>query len=147
MPDPIEGCGDVCDFVLMVSEPALATGESGTATTILANGTLETIDIELNWMQVDGSGAWPGDMLVEVGLPDGNCFAFGRFNLGSSTCDSLGNYAVVWPEWTESEACIRQLWMCLLWDIQARRLEFDNHQWLDSFFLYKQRELLKLASR
>ena len=102
MPDPIEGCGEVCDFVLMVSEPSLAYGESGTATTILANGTLETIDIELNWMQVDGSGAWPGDMLVEVGLPDGNCFAFGGYNVGSSTCDSLGNYAVVWPEWTGS---------------------------------------------
>ena len=34
--------------------------------------------------------------MVEIGLPDGNCFAIGGYNV-TSACTDLGNYTVVWP--------------------------------------------------
>ena len=105
MPDPVEGCTDVCDFPVNVVESGLTGGASGTAVSIVAAGTLQTIDVSMNWAQSDGTGAWPADMLVELGLPDGNCVAFGGYDVTSQTCTDLGNYAIVWPDdWTASVA-------------------------------------------
>ena len=105
MPDPVEGCADVCDFPVNVVESGLAGGASGTAVSIVAAGTLETIDVSMNWAQSDGTGAWPADMLVELGLPDGSCVAFGGYDVASATCTDLGNYNIVWPDdWTVSVA-------------------------------------------
>ena len=36
---------------------------------------IDHLDVTLNWSQSEGTGAWPADMLVEVGLPDGSCVA------------------------------------------------------------------------
>jgi hypothetical protein len=105
MPDPVEGCTEVCDFPVNVIEAGLTSGAVGTSATIVAGGTLASIDVVLDWAQVDGEGAWPADMLVELGLPDGSCAAFGGYNLVSETCTDLGNYLTVWPEdWAVSTA-------------------------------------------
>ena len=105
MPDPVEGCAEVCDFPVNVVESGLAGGAPGTAVSIEASGTLETIDVSMDWAQIEGDGAWPADMLVELGLPDGSCIAFGGYDLTSATCTDLGNYLVVWPDnWTASVA-------------------------------------------
>ena len=105
MPDPVEGCIEVCDFPVNVIEAGLTSGAVGTSAAIVAGGTLASIDVVLDWAQVDGEGAWPADMLVELGLPDGSCAAFGGYNLVSETCTDLGNYLTVWPEdWAVSAA-------------------------------------------
>ena len=107
MPDPETGCTETCDFPVSVLEPNLAETTSGTAVTFNAYGNLETLEVTLDWAQVDGAGAWPADLLVEIGLPDGNCVALGGYNVTSATCTDLGNYAVIWPtEWQGSTAGI-----------------------------------------
>ena len=40
-------------------------------------------------------------MMLEIGLPDGSCFAIGGYDY-ISACTDLGNYAVVWPTWNSS---------------------------------------------
>ena len=105
MPDPVDGCTDTCDFPVSVTESALGQGAAGSAVEFGAYGTLTTLDVTLNWSQSEGTGAWPADMLVEVGLPDGSCVALGGYNVTSASCTDLGNYAAVWPDtWQVSDA-------------------------------------------
>ncbi|MDA9756018.1 S8 family serine peptidase, partial [Flavobacteriales bacterium] len=105
MPDPVDGCTDTCDFPVSVSEAALAQTVAGSAVEFGAYGTLSSLEVTLDWSQAEGTGAWPADLLVEIGLPDGSCVALGGYNLTSATCADLGNYAVVWPDtWQVSTA-------------------------------------------
>ena len=105
MPDPVDGCTDTCDFPVSVSEAALAQTVAGTAVEFGAYGTLSSLEVTLDWSQAEGTGAWPADLLVEIGLPDGSCVALGGYDLTSSTCTDLGNYTVVWPDtWAVSTA-------------------------------------------
>ena len=105
MPDPVDGCTDTCDFPVSVSEAALAQTVAGTAIEFGAYGTLSSLEVTLDWSQVDGTGAWPADLLVEIGLPDGSCVALGGYDVTSATCTDLGNYTVVWPDtWAVSTA-------------------------------------------
>ena len=98
MPDPVDGCTDTCDFPVSVSEAALAQTVAGTAVEFGAYGTLSSLEVTLEWSQAEGTGAWPADLLVEIGLPDGSCVAVGGYNVTSATCTDLGNYTVVWPD-------------------------------------------------
>ena len=98
MPDPVDGCTDTCDFPVSVSEAALAQTVAGTAVEFGAYGTLSSLEVTLDWSQAEGTGAWPADLLVEIGLPDGSCVAVGGYNVTSATCTDLGNYTVVWPD-------------------------------------------------
>ena len=105
MPDPVDGCTDTCDFPVSVSEAALAQTLAGTAVEFGAYGTLSSLEVTLDWSQAEGTGAWPADLLVEIGLPDGSCVALGGYDLTSATCTDLGNYTVVWPDtWAVSTA-------------------------------------------
>ena len=105
MPDPVDGCTDTCDFPVSVSEAALAQTVAGTAVEFGAYGTLSSLEVTLDWSQAEGTGAWPADLLVEIGLPDGSCVALGGYDLTSATCADLGNYTVVWPDtWQVSTA-------------------------------------------
>ena len=98
MPDPVDGCTDTCDFPVSVSEAALAQTVAGTAVEFGAYGTLSSLEVTLEWSQAEGTGAWPADLLVEIGLPDGSCVALGGYDVTSATCTDLGNYTVVWPD-------------------------------------------------
>ena len=98
MPDPVDGCTDTCDFPVSVSEAALAQTAAGTAVEFGAFGSLSSLEVTLDWSQAEGTGAWPADLLVEIGLPDGSCVALGGYNVTSATCTDLGNYAAVWPD-------------------------------------------------
>ena len=105
MPDPVDGCTDTCDFPVSVSEAALAQTVAGTAVEFGAYGTLSSLEVTLDWSQAEGTGAWPADLLLEIGLPDGSCVALGGYDLTSATCADLGNYTVVWPDtWQVSTA-------------------------------------------
>ena len=98
LPDPVDGCTDTCDFPVSVTEAALGQTLSGTAVEFGAYGSLTSLDVTMDWSQVDGTGAWPADMLIEIGLPDGSCVALGGYDVTSATCTNLGNYAAVWPQ-------------------------------------------------
>ena len=98
LPDPIEGCPS-CDYPLNIVETGLAASTAGTPALTGASGTLSSIDVTLNFVNSGGSQSWPADMLIEIGLPDGTCYAIGGYDVVSA-CTDLGNYAALWPaEW------------------------------------------------
>ena len=95
LPDPVEGC-PTCDYPLNIVETGLVASAAGTPVQTGASGTLSSLDVTLNFSNSGGGQSWPADMMVEIGLPDGNCYAIGGYNL-TSACTDLGNYQVVWP--------------------------------------------------
>ena len=95
LPDPVEGC-PTCDYPLNIVETGLVASAAGTPALTGASGTLISLDVTLNFSNSAGGQSWPADMMVEIGLPDGNCYAIGGYNL-TSACTDLGNYQVVWP--------------------------------------------------
>ena len=95
LPDPVEGC-PTCDYPLNIVETGLVASAAGTPALTGASGTLISLDVTLNFSNSAGGQSWPADMMVEIGLPDGNCYAIGGYNL-TSACMDLGNYQVVWP--------------------------------------------------
>ena len=95
LPDPVEGC-PTCDYPLNIVETGLAASAAGTPALTGASGTLTSLDVSLNFSNSGGGQSWPADMMVEIGLPDGSCYAIGGYNL-TSACTDLGNYTVVWP--------------------------------------------------
>ena len=95
LPDPVEGC-PTCDYPLNIVETGLVASAAGTPTLTGASGTLSSLDVTLNFSNSPGGQSWPADMMIEIGLPDGNCYAIGGYNL-TSACTDLGNYQVVWP--------------------------------------------------
>ncbi len=95
LPDPVEGC-PTCDYPLNIVETGLVASAAGTPALTGASGTLSSLDVTLNFSNSGGGQSWPADMMVEIGLPDGNCYSIGGYNL-TSACTDLGNYQVVWP--------------------------------------------------
>lgn len=95
LPDPVEGC-PTCDYPLNIVETGLVASAAGTPALTGASGTLSSLDVTLNFSNSGGGQSWPADMMVEIGLPDGNCYSIGGYNF-TSACTDLGNYQVVWP--------------------------------------------------
>ena len=58
-----------------------------------AIGTLTTVDIALNWTNTTNDGSWAGDLLLEIGAPDGSCIGIGGYDVGTGC--ALGSLA--WP--------------------------------------------------
>ena len=74
----------------------LSAEESSQPYTFSAEGTPESLDISLEWTNLDGGGSWPADLAISITGPDGGCVAIGGFNASPAGCTSLGNYGL-WP--------------------------------------------------
>ncbi len=74
----------------------LGAEESSSPYTFSAEGTPESLDINLNWTNLDGGGGWPADLAISITGPDGGCVAIGGYDASPSGCTSLGNYDL-WP--------------------------------------------------
>ena len=48
-----------------------------------AFGSLEAMEISLAWTNVEQDASWAADLMVEVGLPNGDCVALGGYNVTS----------------------------------------------------------------
>ena len=131
MPDSVDGCTDTCDFPVSVSEAALAQTAAGTAVEFGAYGTLSSLEVTLDWSQAEGTGAWPADLLVEIGLPDGSCVALVD-TMSRATCTDLGNYAAVWPDtWAVNTAGTYTTSIDLSVPLKRHRIAVHHpHQWL-----------------
>ena len=76
LPAPVEGC-PTCDYPLNIVETGLVASAAGTPALTGASGTLISLDVTLNFSNSAGGLSWPADMMVEIGLPDGSCYAIG----------------------------------------------------------------------
>ena len=56
-----------------------ASASSANAST--ATGTLTTVDVTLLWTNTAGDGSWAGDLLLEIGAPDGSCVGIGGYDV------------------------------------------------------------------
>lgn len=95
LPDPVAGC-PTCDYPLSIVETGLTASSAGTPVLTGASGTLTSLNVSLAFANSGGGQSWPADLLIEIGLPDGSCYALGGFNV-TSACTNLGNYQVAWP--------------------------------------------------
>jgi len=85
--------GYPCDCVTDLAHVATLGASQASATSISGTGTLTTADITLVWTNTAGDGSWAGDLLMEIGAPDGACIGIGGYNV--STGCSLGSLG--WP--------------------------------------------------
>ena len=51
------------------------------------------MDVTLLWTNTAGDGSWAGDLLLEIGAPDGSCVGIGGYDIGTGC--SLGSFP--WP--------------------------------------------------
>lgn len=93
-----------CDLEVQFLMEDLEGGEAGDALEIAAFGSLEAMEISLAWTNLEQDASWAADLMVEVGLPNGDCVALGGYNV-TSDCNSLGNYSAIWPSsWQSSNS-------------------------------------------
>ena len=93
-----------CDLEVELFTEDLEGGEAGEALQINAFGALEAMEVSLSWSNLEGDASWAADLMLEIGLPNGNCVALGGYNV-SSDCNSLGNYTATWPSsWQSSNS-------------------------------------------
>ena len=85
--------GYPCDCVTDIALTAALGASQSSSTAVAGTGTLTTADVTLVWTNTNGDGSWAGDLLMELGTPDGSCIAVGGYDVGSSC--SLGSLA--WP--------------------------------------------------
>ena len=74
----------------------LGAEEASSPFTFDAEGTLESLDINLNWTNLDNGGSWPADLAISIAGPDGSCVAFGGYNSSPAGCASVGGFNL-WP--------------------------------------------------
>lgn len=74
----------------------LSAGEASSPYTFDAEGTPESLDINLNWTNTDNGGSWPADLAISITGPDGGCVAIGGYNASPAGCTSLGDFNL-WP--------------------------------------------------
>ena len=85
--------GYPCDCVTDIAHVAALGASQASANSVAGTGTLTTADITLVWTNTAGDGSWAGDLLLEIGAPDGSCIGVGGYDVGTGC--SLGSLA--WP--------------------------------------------------
>ena len=85
--------GFPCDCSTDLTANVTLAGNASQSFSATAIGTLTTVDIALNWTNTNNDGSWAGDLLLEIGAPDGSCIGIGGYDV--STGCALGSFA--WP--------------------------------------------------
>lgn len=85
--------GYPCDCATDIAHVATLGASAESATSGAGTGTLTTADVTLVWTNTAGDGSWAGDLLLEIGAPDGSCIGVGGYDVGTGC--SLGSLA--WP--------------------------------------------------
>ena len=93
--------GYPCDCATELSAVADLGANASFASETEAVGTLTSADITLVWTNTAGDGSWAGDLLLELGAPDGTCVGIGGYDVGTGC--ALG--ALPWPSaWNVSSS-------------------------------------------
>ena len=85
--------GFPCDCSTDLTANVTLAGNASQSFSATAIGTLTTVDIALNWTNTNNDGSWAGDLLLEIGAPDGSCIGIGGYDVGTGC--ALGSFA--WP--------------------------------------------------
>ena len=85
--------GYPCDCATDLAQNVTLGASQASATSTPGVGTLSTADVTLVWTNTAGDGSWAGDLLIEIGAPDGSCIGVGGYDVGTGC--SLGSLA--WP--------------------------------------------------
>ena len=93
--------GFPCDCATDLTANVDLAGSASQSFSAAAIGTLTTVDIALNWTNTANDGSWAGDLLLEIGAPDGSCIGIGGYDVGTGC--ALGSFA--WPtDWNVSNS-------------------------------------------
>ncbi|MBK12527.1 MAG: hypothetical protein CL849_03240 [Crocinitomicaceae bacterium] len=74
----------------------LGAEEESASYTFEAEGSPESLDLNLNWSNTDNGGSWPADLAISITGPDGGCIALGGYNSSPAGCTSVGDFNL-WP--------------------------------------------------
>ena len=112
------GCGS-CQIGFNIND-TLSGGEYSPNMYALASGEVTEVEISLLYNPLT-SNSWPGDMLVQIQKPSGECIEFGGFDF--STCPNLiGNYQEVYPSiWAATSPT----------ELFEANAQFDNLEFID----------------
>lgn len=94
-PEGTLGCD--CESTVSISTYLDAAGVSELAS-VNGSGLLESITIDLDWVNTNGGDSWAADLIIVVYAPDGTCIELGGYDLTTGACTSLGNYMAVYPD-------------------------------------------------
>ena len=112
------GCG-TCQMGFNIND-TLSGGEYSPNMYALASGEITGVEISLLYNALN-SNSWPGDMLVEIQKPSGECIEFGGFDF-SECPNSIGNYQEVYPStWAATTPT----------DLFEATVPFDNLEFVD----------------
>ena len=93
-----------CDLEVELFADELEGGEASEALEVDAFGSLDALEISMLWSNEEGDDSWASDLMLQIGLPNGDCIALGGYNV-TSDCNSLGSYATTWPSsWQSSNS-------------------------------------------
>lgn len=93
--------GYPCDCATTLEDDVTLGANASSVVDVAALGTLTTVDFTLVWTNNNNDGSWAGDLLLEIGAPNGACIGVGGYDV-SSGC-SLGS--IGWPSaWNVSNS-------------------------------------------
>ncbi len=92
-----EPCGDCTSLWSM--DANLAAGE-GVEFTFGGVGTMDVVEVAVQWPGDAGGGEWISDLLVVVCDPEGDCFEWGGFDLTAGADDAGVDWPASWDQTT-----------------------------------------------
>ena len=87
--------GGITNGVEVNEFTASLAGTSGSTLVFAASGTAYTIDITLDFSNPQSSGSWPGDLLLALCAPGGDCLQIGGYNVDAGF-PSAGPWPSAW---------------------------------------------------
>lgn len=93
-PDGTLGCD--CETVISIST-YLESAASSDPTVVNGGGLLESIIIDMDWLNTNGGDSWAADLIIVITTPDGSCIELGGYDLETGACTNIGNYLTVFP--------------------------------------------------
>lgn len=93
-PDGTLGCD--CESIVNIST-SLQPAEVSDLVIVEGGGLLESVIIEMDWVNTTGGDSWAADVILVIYAPDGTCIELGGFDLTTGACTFLGDYLTVYP--------------------------------------------------
>lgn len=100
------GC-NTC-FTPVSFQDTLDGGESLDVDLVFASGVLSSLSLNLQFQPIVSDISWPGDLIIEIVNPQGDCIQLGGFNVPGDCSTSIGNYTIYPSVWSETTAGLYQ---------------------------------------
>jgi hypothetical protein len=88
--------GFACDCASYIDVSASLSGSDFQEFEFTGVGTLTSFDLTVVFNNPSNGGSWPGDMMIEIISPEGNCASFGGYDVNSMCLDGSFSFPGEW---------------------------------------------------